>query len=360
MIKQIPSKMNLSETGYVKFADQEGGPLENENSLTRDISIDLYSGAEVQDAFEGSMIVDLSKMEMPKERMPILLNHDSGSIVGFADPKKIANTGETLSLQGEAIKAMTATQEVINASEGGFPFQASMGFDIMEARFIEKGEREEINGRDFQGPGIIIDKSRLFEASIVPLGRDENTSSKVMSNENENIKKVEVKMANSDNRDPVEAFEADHKDTVSKWKNEGIDTGMKDGLTAGDKKAREQFKALNDAYPEDAEFVCTQFANGVTVEDSAVAFNTVLHERLKEKDETIEEMKKSTKGKGSDGVENFNRDGDGSLSDDVMTPEELAKKHWAKNHEKCRTEFTSEVSLAACIKQERFMATRKV
>jgi hypothetical protein len=58
-----------------------------------------------------------------------------------------------------------------------------------------------------------------------------------------------------------------------------IDTAREQGQTAGQEAGREQFAALQAAFPEEATFVAEQFGGGHNVEQAKVAFADVLAER---------------------------------------------------------------------------------
>ena len=54
----------------------------------------------------------------------------------------------------------------------GFPWQASIGADILEAEFIPNGSQIQVNGRTFDGPLYVIRQSILKEISFVDTGAD--------------------------------------------------------------------------------------------------------------------------------------------------------------------------------------------
>ena len=50
----------------------------------------------------------------------------------------------------------------------------------MRTEKVEADATTQVNGVKFNGPGIVVRESSLFEASVVPLGADSETESRAL------------------------------------------------------------------------------------------------------------------------------------------------------------------------------------
>jgi hypothetical protein len=72
--------------------------------------------------------------------------------------------------------------EVMFKMREGVPYEASIFFggDGLKVQEIAEGQIEQVNGRQFEGPGIIIREWPLRGVAICPYGADSNTESAAM------------------------------------------------------------------------------------------------------------------------------------------------------------------------------------
>lgn len=144
----------------------------------RAFSINAYTG-KVLDSFWSQFIIDLSGIKT-KPKTPILRNHDDGRIVGWADGKAVDDTG--LNLSGKFSRATADAKEVLDLAEEGFPWQASVGIQPLQVRVLGKNETMDVNGQTVSGPDMEVwTQSFVGEVSIVPWGRDNDTSVAMLS-----------------------------------------------------------------------------------------------------------------------------------------------------------------------------------
>jgi len=353
MLKKIPANMTLFEGSRIDILSEQGG----DGGKTRRIKLDLYSGDEVPGDFGGKVIVDLGGMRQRSEQTPILGNHDHDSIVGFAKKDGVVNNGESLKVDGVAIVSMPATKEIVDASDGGFLFQASMGFRIKKARFVGENEHEKVNGREFDGPGMVVDESLLLEASVVPLGRDSNTSSRVFGIVSDDYIEMEMTEMPKDKENGVEAvvkFAEEHAEAVSKWTEDGFASGMNEGVIKGKKSAVERFSALLKTYTDEHKFVCEQYASGATTEETAAAYTILLKAKLETKDEEIDKLRAAGTEcqEGSEGVKFNAKDVSDKKTKPTLTYEERAKEMWDDDTDGCRGKFADVEGLTECMRYE--------
>lgn len=165
-------------------------PQENELSLSCDVTMETieaeekklktfsmvaYSGGAITQGFAKEKIyVDLNGMKVNKEKLPILLDHKSENRVGHAEV--VANDGETLSVSGVVSAASKSAEEVIESSNNGFSFEASIGAKVTKWDSISAKKTTTVNGRTIQGPALVARASVLREVSFVGTGADPSTS----------------------------------------------------------------------------------------------------------------------------------------------------------------------------------------
>ena len=104
---------------------------------------------------------------------PILKDHDTAQVVGHSTATTKA---DTLIVDGVVSGTGPAAAEVVANADNGFPWQASIGADVLVIEEIAAGKSISINGRDFTGPLVRIVQSRLSEVSFVALGNDDSTT----------------------------------------------------------------------------------------------------------------------------------------------------------------------------------------
>ena len=131
-------------------------------------------------------VVDLDGLDLPGETartLPMLLEHGwsfegDHCRLGYLDTFRRTDRG--LEIEGAVIHNGTAGSMLRDLRQG-FPFEFSIGFDILEVRNVAGGESATVNGREVAGPVDVITRSRLREGSVVELGADADTSVALLS-----------------------------------------------------------------------------------------------------------------------------------------------------------------------------------
>ena len=138
-----------------------------------------YTGEPITNhPYWGTVAFDLSLIQVP-DRMPILLNHDGDSIVGFSDEHAV--TPEGLVLGGVLSRATRAGQQVTALSDEGFPWQMSVRIQPSRIEELAVGATTQVNGRTLTGPAYIFRESSIVETSFTPTGWDSGTSATALS-----------------------------------------------------------------------------------------------------------------------------------------------------------------------------------
>ena len=170
----VPSGLFIrGESGAVKIEAAASG---DGKSLRRFTMTAYTGGAMMLAGWPHPVVVDLPGLAVGKKSRPILMDHDTGRIVGHTDS---VSTEGVLTVAGVVSGVGSAAQEVVGASDNGFPWQASLGAAVKKVVFVPEGKTASANGREFAGPVYIVRASRLGEVSFVALGADDATSAKV-------------------------------------------------------------------------------------------------------------------------------------------------------------------------------------
>lgn len=187
-----------------------------------------YTGKPINLAYwDYPVVIDIDGIEIRSQRMPIRLQHDVNKGVGHTE--RITKTQSSLTAEGYISRETPWARDVVLSSKKGFPWQASIGADVLSVVFVPEGEKVMANNQVIEGPVYYIDKSRLAEISFVDLGADEDTAAAVAAaavkkTENNKINNYsqEQKMAKDqkNNEKPLEA-KKDETQEVSQNKDKG-------------------------------------------------------------------------------------------------------------------------------------------
>ena len=175
--KAIPVGACRMACGEVEFGDN--GP----NAKSAPIRLKARSGGSIDHWYWGKVVHDLTGMRLHKPRLTVDYAHNESEVLGYLN--HFATESGDLIASG----ALTPWREDDRASEvmfkmrEGVPYEASIFFggDGMKVQEIAEGQVEQVNGRQFEGPGIIIREWPLRGVAICPYGADSNTESVALS-----------------------------------------------------------------------------------------------------------------------------------------------------------------------------------
>lgn len=142
----------------------------------RDCSGVAYSGGQFQQYWsQYPVVVDLAGMEITAQT-PLLYNHynEPWYRLGAVAPV-IANN--ILAVSGGVSSGQLADFVVEQGKT--IDWQLSMGAQTLKAEEVPAGEKRTVNGRDFTGPFILVQKCKLREVSVVAVGADDETGLKI-------------------------------------------------------------------------------------------------------------------------------------------------------------------------------------
>ncbi|NLW83507.1 MAG: hypothetical protein GXY41_03735 [Phycisphaerae bacterium] len=158
-----------------------------DNKEVPHFSMVAYTGGMMKIAgFMHPVVVDLEGISIDRQNIPIRLDHNPKQGVGHTDRVVIEN-GQILA-DGLISRDTSWARDVAKSGSRGFPWQASIGADILAAEFIPNGSTVTVNGRSFDGPLYVIRQSILKEISFVDNGADTQTTATVAAHQAEPAK----------------------------------------------------------------------------------------------------------------------------------------------------------------------------
>jgi len=192
----VASRIEASLGGLESSISLSGGHVElqaagvdGEKKIHR-FDMEAYNGGELNLGMPHPIVVDLEGMEVTAKARPILREHDPNRVVGHTE--NIVNSGDSLNVSGVVSAANSHSQEIIESSLNGFPWQASIGARMTKAEFVKPGRSVTVNGRSFKGPVIVARGTRLNEVSFVALGADDSTSARVAASLCDEIQEIDM------------------------------------------------------------------------------------------------------------------------------------------------------------------------
>lgn len=168
------SSLHISGTASVRIAAAAG--TDEEQKLRR-FSMTAYTGGPMKlENFDRPVYVDIAGVMLSSKRLPALREHDRNRIIGHTEAIEI---GETIDVVGVISGVGPDAMEVMAAADNGFPWQASIGADVVELERVDRGATGQVNGRTVEGPAYIARRTTLCEISFVPIGADGATAASV-------------------------------------------------------------------------------------------------------------------------------------------------------------------------------------
>jgi hypothetical protein len=172
----IPASACLLVSGKFELGDN------GEGSKTAPISMLARTGQPIEHWWWGRVVHDLSGMQLHKSRLPIDYVHDPNQILGYLN--KFESGSGDLVVSGALTPHTDSDRasEVIYKSRAGVPYEASIDFsgEGIKLQEVPEGMVTEVNGFQFEGPGVVIRQWPLRGVAVCPYGADMNTESTVL------------------------------------------------------------------------------------------------------------------------------------------------------------------------------------
>ncbi len=174
--KNFPSSMELE--GVVTFQAAEA--KEGEKGKPPSFTLVANTGRPMRlRGFFDPVIVSMAGAKFDKKTTPVIMDHDTSKRVGHTTSQQIDVKGSRIVAEGVVSSTSAYAKEYVEDSKGGFPFQVSLGADILEGEYVPEGQKVTVNGKSWKGPLIVANKSVIRELTVTVLGADNGTSSKV-------------------------------------------------------------------------------------------------------------------------------------------------------------------------------------
>lgn len=123
-------------------------------------------------------IIDLSTLSF-HDKVPVLLQHDRDSRVGFGTLKV---EHHQLLIDGTLLENEQA-QKIAQDADDGFPFQMSAHVQAGSTEELTGNQTAEVNGQTITAPILILRHCFIPEVSFTPTGVDNQTSAIVLSDD---------------------------------------------------------------------------------------------------------------------------------------------------------------------------------
>jgi len=128
--------------------------------------------------FFGRIVHDFAGMRPASAKLPIDYCHNDAEVLGYSDKQDAE--GGALVMRGRLIPFTDTDRasEVIHKSRLGMEYQGSIYFDPFELvlEFVPQGMTVEVNGDEFEGPGVVAREWMLRGVAVCPYGYDPNTA----------------------------------------------------------------------------------------------------------------------------------------------------------------------------------------
>lgn len=169
----IPAAACCMVVGEPEFGDN------GEGAKSAPVRLTARSGKPIEHWFWGRVVHDLAGMRVHKSRLPIDYVHDAKEVIGYLN--KFETESGDLVTSGALVpyKDGDRATEILHKFRQGVPYEASINFggDGIKVQELLEGEVAEVNGYQFDGPGVIVREWPLRGVAICPYGADMNTKS---------------------------------------------------------------------------------------------------------------------------------------------------------------------------------------
>jgi len=219
-------------TGALRFiAGQFEFGSNGEGAKTAPIKMVARSGKPIEHWWWGRVVHDLAGMHLHKSRLPIDYCHDANEVIGYLNhfDREAGDDGApNLVCNGALVpyKDSDRATEVIYKAAQGVPYEASINFggDGIKVQVLGDDEVAEVNGFEFEGPGMIIREWPLRGVAVCPYGADMHTSSEFAADREIPVTFMETSKENEMTAETDPVVEADTEETEKVEAPEAVET----------------------------------------------------------------------------------------------------------------------------------------
>jgi len=165
------------------------------------------SGQPLQHPFWGAIVHDFAGMRLHRDRLPIDYCHDDKEVMGYLNHFDVSS-GDLVA-RGALVpyKDSDRATEVMHKSKAGVPYEASIFFSDGKIEELGEGQVATVNGKQVEGPAVVVREWSLRGVAVCPYGMDKNTASRfandgevsvvVMKREEDAMKKAETEVVDA-------------------------------------------------------------------------------------------------------------------------------------------------------------------
>lgn len=168
---------------------------------TYPVTIRARSSQPIDHPYWGRLVHDMTGMFETRPTVPIDYLHRQDEALGFGDTATADETdGLVISGRLTPFHPLDRATEVITKSRLGVPYEASLdyGWDGIQLEFVPEQALAQVNGYEFEGPGVIVRKWPLRGVAICLYGQDYDTETQLTARPN-----VRVSYLNEESIMPV-------------------------------------------------------------------------------------------------------------------------------------------------------------
>lgn len=175
--KQVPLSACLFKVGEFTI-----GKLASSKGANRTVPVSLRgrSGQPIDHWFWGRVVHDMAGFKAAAKTIPLDYCHNDSEILGFLDTFHATSAGLDCGGHLVILRDDDRASEVLQKSEAGVPYQASIYFDSDTAvvEQVPEGQSAKVNGYQLKGPAIIIRQWMLRGMAVCPYGYDHRTETR--------------------------------------------------------------------------------------------------------------------------------------------------------------------------------------
>lgn len=180
------AKLVIDEEARKKFKKPAGSPDASQEIDTVPVKIDALSGVPIEHPYWGKIVHDFSGMSNGPENIPLDFAHhadeDANHAIGFCLMAQAECDETGLHIPAQIVpypaRADDAATEILHKMSAGVPYQASInwGGNGIKLQYVDEGEVTEVNGKAFEGQGIVVRNWPLRGMAVCSYGADQHTA----------------------------------------------------------------------------------------------------------------------------------------------------------------------------------------
>lgn len=179
--RKVPAQALRFDVGRFEFQQA------NEETTAAPIRMLGRSAEPIEHWYWGKVVHDMEGFTTDHPRVPIDWAHDDTSDEGIGYLDKFEATDEGLYVEGEliSVESNDRAHKIIKKAAAGVPYQASIFFRGEQFEEIPPGFTTEVNGRQLEGPAVIVRQWALRGMAVCLYGADHRTESTFSSDASE-------------------------------------------------------------------------------------------------------------------------------------------------------------------------------